>query len=456
VSGRRLLTIAGALVLATAGTAAAHGVGGRGDLPIPGSYFVTAAVIAVALSFVGVSVGWTRPAAERLAAGQPLGRWTVYPRMAVAPFLRTVGLLVLLGTIVVAFAGSQDSSDNLAPVMVYVVFWVGVAWLSALFGDVWRMLNPFDTIVMFASGRPGTAPPPHPDEGSLIWSHWPAAAGLFSFVWLELAYVEPASTTAVGVWLTAYTVVVIALAARFGRRWLQSGEGFTVLFGLLARCSPIGRRDDGTLRLRVPFTGLAEVAPRRGTATLAIILLGSTTFDGVSRTPRYGEWVRLTEGWQRTGANTLGLVVTILVVGAAYVLATTFVARIGGSSVRQAPRRYAHTLIPIALAYSVAHYFSLLMFEGQGAWRLISDPLGRGWDLFGTADSGINYQFLTAGLIATVQTVAMIVGHAAGVALAHDRALEDVGPQKATASQIPMLAVMIGFTVTGLGLLISV
>jgi len=111
--------------------------------------------------------------------------------------------------------------------------------------------------------------------------------------------------------------------------------------------------------------------------------------------------------------------------------------------------------VPIALAYSVAHYFSLLVFEGQNGWRLLSDPLGRGWDLFGTAGQTIDYLALSTGTIAVTQTAAIIVGHVAGVALAHERALEYVGDQRAAASQLPMLAAMIGFTVTGLTLLLQ-
>ncbi len=442
--------------LALAATASAHGIGGRGDLPIPASYFVGAAVAAVAASFVGIAAAWTRPAAVGWASGHTLGRWTFLPRALIAPFLRGFGLLVFAGTLVAGFAGTQDSGENIAPVMVYVIFWVGVAWLSALVGDVWRMLNPFDTLAMIAGGRVGTAPPERPADRSLVWSHWPAAVGVLSFQWLELAYVDAASPRAIASWLAVYSLVILGFTARYGRRWLQTGEGFTVLFGLFARCAPLGRDEDGTLRLRLPFSGLSTLTTRRGTAGLALVTLGGTTFDGVSRTPWFGEWVRLTEGWQRTGANTLGLLVTIGVVGAAYWLATNLVARIGGSPVKDAQRRYAHTLVPICLAYSVAHYFSLLVFEGQGAWRLLSDPLGKRWDLLGTANSSINYEVLTATSIAVVQTSAMVIGHVAGIMLAHDRALEDVGVRRATPSQVPMLAVMIGFTVTGLTLLISV
>ena len=363
----------------------------------------------------------------------------------------------MFGTVIVAaWFGSTDSTENLAPVALYVVLWVGVLWVSAIVGDVWRGLNPWDTLAIAVTRTTGPAPAPEPPSRSLVWSHWPAAVGLFGFVWLELAYVTPASPRVIAIGLTGYSVVMLGCATRFGRRWLQTGEAFTVLFGLVALISPIFRRENGRPALRMPFTGLTTLVPRRGTVAVVLVVLGGTTFDGVSRTPWWGERVRLTAGWERTGTNTLGLIGVIAIVSAAYFIASYLAAAIGGTDRRGAPARSIHSLVPIALAYSVAHYFSLLVFEGQTAWRLMSDPLGRGWDLFGTANHRIDYLALTTTTIAVVVTSALVIGHVAGVALAHDRSAEDVGGPRAAIAQLPMAAVMIGLTITGLTLLLSV
>jgi hypothetical protein len=117
-------------------------------------------------------------------------------------------------------------------------------------------------------------------------------------------------------------------------------------------------------------------------------------------------------------------------------------------------RRFAHTLVPIAAAYLVAHYFSLLAYNGQDLWRLASDPLGQGDDLFGGADSRIDYSILTATAIWYMQVIALVAGHVAALVLAHDRALVVYGSAKAaTRSQIVMLVVMVCFTCLGLYLL---
>lgn len=453
--GRWGILVALAGSLAVPAVAAAHGIGGRGDLPIPKDLFIGAAAVAVALSFAGVAFLWMEPALARRATGKALPEWTAIPVGIVEPLLRAFGLALFAVTIIAGWWGVDDSGINFAPTGVYVIFWVGVLWLSAVAGPIWRALNPWDTLALIGSGRLAPTPDPRPPDQSLVWSHWPAAAGLFAFTWLELAYVEPSRPRVVAIAATLYTVAVLAMAARFGRRWLQTGEGFTVLFGLIAAISPVGRRDDGRLILRMPFAGLSAIVPRRGTVAVLLVVLGGTTFDGVSRLSWYGDLVRLSAGWERTAINTLGLVVVIGLVSAVYLGAAWLVAKLGLTDPRAAAADYIHTLAPIALAYSVAHYFSLFVFQGQAGWQLISDPLGRGWDLFGTVDHQIDYLALTAGQIAGVQTIAMIVGHVAGVVLAHDRGLERVVPSRVAMSQLPMLVAMIAFTVTGLTLLLS-
>ena len=453
-------TRAGALTalacLVAASPATAHGIGSRGDLPISKGLFIWGAVLAVAVSFAAVSMLWVEPCMPRLAAGRPLPLWTRTAATVLSPVLRLVGLAFFALTLVAAWIGSTDSFQNFAPVFVYVWFWVGVLWLSAVVGGIWRSLNPWDTFAAVGRASFGPTPAPEPADGSLVWSHWPAAVGLFAFVWLELAYHEPASPRVLAYAITAYSVAVLAMALRFGRRWVQTGEGFTVLFGLVARIAPIGRREDGRLTLRPPFTGLTVLQPRRGTVAVVLVVLGSTTFDGVSRTQWWGSVVRLKAGWDRTAFNTLALVVVIAMVAIVYLVAARLTALLGRTDPRVAPSRYIHSLVPIALAYSVAHYFSLFVFEGQNGWRLLSDPLGRGWDLFGTADHTINYLAIGTGAIAATQTIAIIIGHVAAVVLAHERALEDVGSQRAAISQLPMLVAMITFTVIGLTLLLSV
>jgi hypothetical protein len=153
--------------------------------------------------------------------------------------------------------------------------------------------------------------------------------------------------------------------------------------------------------------------------------------------------------------NTLGLLFCVAVVALFYRLGIAGMGTVGGGHrPRELAGRFVHSLVPIALAYAIAHYFSLLVYQGQAMIYLVSDPLGEGKDIFGTASTGIDYNVVSGNTIWYVQVAALIAGHVAGLILAHDRALatyEDA--RKATRSQYWMLVVMVGFTSLGLWLL---
>jgi uncharacterized membrane protein YhaH (DUF805 family) len=129
-----------------------------------------------------------------------------------------------------------------------------------------------------------------------------------------------------------------------------------------------------------------------------------------------------------------------------------------GTSYRadQLTRSFAHTLLPISVAYFVAHYFSLLAFQGQALYALASDPLGSGANLFGTANFQVDYGVLSGNALWYIQVAALLTGHATALTLAHDRALTLYRRARdATRSQYWMLTVMVAFTSLGLWILSS-
>lgn len=157
----------------------------------------------------------------------------------------------------------------------------------------------------------------------------------------------------------------------------------------------------------------------------------------------------------RTFVTTQGLIFLIAIVLAAWLGAARITARLADRTPSEIVDAFTHSLVPIVLGYAVAHYFSLLVFEGQTFLALASDPFSRGWDLFGTFNNTIDYSVVSTRTIAYVQVAAIVLGHLAGVVVAHDRAVELFDPLVARRSQYPMLAVMILFTVGGLFLLLG-
>ena len=456
----------------------AHGLGGRTDLPLPIWMFSYGAALTLLASFAALAAFWPTARLEGGTGELTLARADSRVVRGLAIVIRLVGVAALALVLVAAAVGENSSQANLAPAAVYIVFWVGMLFVSGFVGDLWRVLSPFDTLVaIFRRRRHGSPPETSAAEpaghgssaGEAAGGHdvvdhdepdsgyWPATVGLLGFVWVELVYPERASPRALFGLLAAYTVVMLACAARRGRGWLRRGDAFAALFGVVAHIAPLHRADDGRLRLRPPFVGLASLEWRPGLEELVLIALGSTTFDGLTRTQL---WVDLTGDLDRLGsvvAGTAGLVLAIAVVAIAYFLAMGVAARRVDhrSDAEELRAAFVHSLVPIVLAYAVAHYFSLLVLEGQSSIALISDPLGRGWDLFGTAGRPVDFTLVSPLGVAYVQCAAIVVGHVAGVVLAHDRALALFDKRLATRSQHPLLVTMVLFTVGGLFLLLG-
>jgi hypothetical protein len=437
--------------MSSSGAVLAHGIGTRADLPVPTNLAIIGGGVAVLVSFVALAALWKTPRLRGDDAGRPLPR----PVEAVVDSPVTTAvlrLLVLAAAVVVVAAGLLGSSDppsNLAGYAFYISFWVGLVPASLLLGPVWRRVNPLRTLHAGLSRITGEAPAADrlPRLG-----YWPGAVALLVFAWLELAYPERADPRVVAGFIVLYAVGQLLAALWFGAGWFARGDGFEVYASLLARLAPWGRRTDGRLVLRNPLDGADGLPRERGLAAVVVVLVGSTAFDGLTRT----QWWQSGFGKQGDavmGPPTLGLLVTVTLVAALYVAATTAAGRIAGTA--DAPDVYAHSVVPIAAGYAIAHYFSLLLLDGQSTWILASDPFGRGWDLFGTIGNAVDYTAVGTRTISLVQVGAIVGGHIVGVILAHDRAVKVASGVKARTSQYPLLAVMVTFTVGGLYLLLG-
>ena len=426
-----------------------HGIGGRGDLPVPLWLAIYSAGAAVAVSFFALAAFWSRPRFEA-TSGPSLDRLTrIVDNRLTRSLLKVAGLAALALMLGASWFGSSSPALNPAPTWLYVWIWVGIIPLSLLFGPIWRLANPFRTIaglVRRASYR--TLP-----DGI---AYWPAVAGLAGFLWLELAYPEGSDPLVVAIFVTCYAVVNVAAGIVYGPAWFRIGDSFEVYAEVLARLSPIGRGADRRLVLRNPLAGLATTPQEPGIVGLLCLLLGSTAFDGISR---WSAWTQLTGELSRTqhiAVHTLGLITAAAIVSVLFVLAarTTGAARVRSGAVGRAglPGSFVHSLVPIAIGYAVAHYFSFAMFQGQEGVLLATDPFGRGWDVLGTSGMRIDYAFLGTGVIAGVQIGAIVLGHVLGVVSAHDRAAELFRRRQLRRAQYPMLAAMVAFTAGGIAL----
>ncbi|MET9468977.1 hypothetical protein ABZY44_30120 [Streptomyces sp. NPDC006544] len=422
-------------------TVLAHGIGSQHDLPVSPFYAFAGAFTALFVSFLALALLWSasRFRGDRSGIALPAG----FQRAADAPATRTtlrgLGLATALAVLLYLLLGPDDPARNPAPGAVYVLLWVGLVPVSLLFGPAWRLLSPLRAVHRLLS-RPG-----HPVARPLPvrLGQWPAAAGLFAFTWLELVSPDPASTTALLIALTGYAAVQLLFAARFGERWFAVGDAFEAYSALLAALSPLGRRSDGRLVLRNPFHGLDATPERPGLVATVCVLLGSTAYDGFSDNPSWINAIQ-TSPLGRTSTATLGLLGSIALVAALYCLCAAVTRLVCGP--HPGPlTAFAHSLVPIALGYLVAHYFSLLVVEGP---RTVIMALG-------TDNAPEPLSPLDPGGLAALQVVAVVTGHVLGVIAAHDRSVRLFPPARAVAGQLPMLALMITYTVGGLSLLLN-
>ncbi len=463
-----LFAALGAAALVFPVSALAHGIVGRADLPIPVWLFSWAAAIVLVVSFAALSVLWTSPKLQR----EHRVRLCRVPPL-LGHLVSLLGVAVFALVIYSGFAGTQVWSANFSVTFVYVVFWVGMPIASVLLGNVFAVLSPWRSCARairwagrrFAPGALDEPPFRYPER----LGQWPAVALLVGFAWLELVYVERDSPSKIAALSLGYFLVMVAGMLAFGvEEWTERADGFGAYFAMLGRMSPFCGERDGELFVRRPLSGLTQMPVLSGTVALVCAVIGTTTFDGVSNDVL---WRKLEPhlqsffggvGFHQTPAielaYTVGLLLCIALIVGIYELGIRGVHTVSRRYGRtELSHSFVHTLVPIGFAYVLAHYFSLLLWQGQAIGYLASDPLGDGSNLLGTSSYQIDYAIISYAAIWYVQVIALVVGHVGGLTLAHDRALSMYrNTQEAVRSQYWMLTVMVAFTSFGLWLLSAV
>ena len=455
-----------------------HGFGGARDLPIPAPLAITGGTAALMISFCILILAWRTPRySAGAAAGRPLptpvarvldSSW--FPRGLQALGLVFTGyfvwaLGVYVGSLHVPLLpeGGPDLRTNPAFGVFYVWLWVGIVPASLLFGRIYRALNPVRTLFRGLSWvlrvDPAKGVFTYPEK----LGYWPAAAGLFAFVWQELINPRGAWLTDSGLspgvrsWLLAYVVVMFLGASIFGETWISRADPFEVYSDLLAKLSVWGRREDGVLVVRSPLANLATLTPRAGLVAVVAVLVGSTAFDSYKETRT---WVQLVNdlGTNVALTGTIAMLVFCTAVGvvfAAATMSTQLDPDAPDAPVRSVlPRLFAHSVVPIIVGYMVAHYLSYFVVTGQETLVQLSDPMFNGSNILGTADWSVNYWLNShPTFLACTKVAAVVLGHVVGVVAAHDRALVLLPKKHQVSGQIGLLVVMLAFTAGALWLL---
>jgi hypothetical protein len=442
----------------------AHGLGGSNDLPVPYTFALIGAAWALTFTFALVALAWRQPRFDPDKPGHPLPDAVTRLVDARATRWTVAGLaLAFAGWVVAAgVCGPQTQANGLLGAF-YVLLWVGLVAASLCFGPVWRVISPIRTVYLLLRrclperfGRPRWS---YPES----WGYRPAAAGLFAFVWMELASPDSASLTAVKTWLLVYSSVLLIGAWFCGQRWFARVDPFGVYSMAVSRLCPFWRNPDtGKIVIGNPFDHLPSLPVRPGVVMMLAVLLGSTAFDSFSASPAWRDFADgvargahgVPETLTSSALRTVGLLIFISIVALTFSLAARATGGVDAEQRRALPGQLAHSLIPIVVGYIFAHYLTYLVERGQQAVIALADPFGRGWDLLGLAHQQVVYVLsMHPAVLSTTKVACVVTGHIVAVIAAHDKALRLLPSAHQLTGQLTMMLVMVGYTFTGLYLL---
>ncbi len=443
----RIHHIVSAVAMFLPAVASAHAFGQQFTLPLPVSLFVIGGIGA----FVASCVALLQFSDPHTGADSPKLRTYTIPERLISRSLLTVGVILFTISIIVGVFGTQDFSTNPIPNLFWIIFLLLFTYLTAIVGGLWPYIDPTRRIAaIFARNAEDRTPPE--------WLPYTPAIFFYALLWLELFSPGwggiPAVLIAVFIVYVAFTCVMCRI---YGfNTWFAYGDFFSTFFGLVSKVAPV-QLTNSTATISFPGERLVhEKVLYPGTLFFIFVILGSTVLDGLRETQAWYDFIyafNLTDAtvFYLTGVAALFLLPIFLF--ALYTLAIHLMQLLTQSdrSLSDLGLDFAYSLIPIAIAYHFAHYFSLILSNGQDFYRQISDPLGMGWDLFGTATYQMNPGLIGADKVWYLQFGAIVLGHILAAIVAH-RIAKRLFPttQKVILSQLPMLVLMVFYTAFGL------
>lgn len=397
-----------------------HGIGSVGDLPIPFETVLNVSAWVIILTFVFLKISWKKSVLVQKEV-------IVEQRQ---PWLGKIfGVFILSLLILPGLIGNEEAKTSITPLIIWVFLWIGVPVLGLVFGDIYSKFNPL-SIIPSPEKKPSTV--------------WFAAALFLGLTWFELVWRKPGNPTHIGIVFILLMLITTVTRIIFSKASIEV-DPLHLLHHLYAK-----------LRFTVSkpiyknmLENIANLSNFKGMEYFILLMIGTVTYDGLRGTTF---WYNL------FGSSTLDITfstfaffgINIIIIGS-YRFACWFALKVSGEKqdLNNISLLFGHTMLPIAFAYHVTHYLSLLLYESQTILYRLNDPYGIGWNLFGIDDVSINY-FLTPVALWGIQVFVTLAGHMLSVVLAHDLAIKLFGHQQSDKTQYIFLLITVGLTLQAL------
>lgn len=397
-----------------------HGIGSVGDLPIPFETVLNVSAWVIILTFVFLKISWKKSVLVQKEV-------IVEQRQ---PWLGKIfGVFILSLLILPGLIGNEEAKTSITPLIIWVFLWIGVPVLGLVFGDIYSKFNPL-SIIPSPEKKPSTV--------------WFAAALFLGLTWFELVWRKPGNPTHIGIVFILLMLITTVTRIIFSKASIEV-DPLHLLHHLYAK-----------LRFTVSkpiyknmLENIANLSNFKGMEYFILLMIGTVTYDGLRGTTF---WYNL------FGSSTLDITfstfaffgINIVIIGS-YRFACWFALKVSGEKqdLNNVSLLFGHTMLPIAFAYHVTHYLSLLLYESQTILYRLNDPYGIGWNLFGIDDISINY-FLTPVALWGIQVFVTLAGHMLSVVLAHDLAIKLFGHQQSDKTQYIFLLITVGLTLQAL------
>ena len=397
-----------------------HGVVNVGDLPIPFDIVLNSSALVVLITFVYLKVSWKES--------------IITPRQEVfndkQSFIgKLFGIIILFLLVAPGIFGNESSKTSVAPLILWVFLWIGVPVLGLLFGDIYSKFNPLN-LFSLKSDKPESV--------------YFACILFIGLTWFELVWRKPGNPLNIAIVLITLFVCV-NLLRYFLKKSLIEVDPLLLLHYLYSKLKLFNSRP----YFRSLLDNIGNLAKLRGIEYFVLLMIGTVTYDGLRETTFwYNQFGSRTDDM---GFSTMMFLIMNLGTILFYRFACFFAIKVGGSDLElnHVSNLFGHTMLPIAFAYHVTHYLTLLLFESQTFFYRFNDPIGIGMNILNVEEPTINY-FIEPLVIWGIQVAVTLLGHMLSVVLAHDLAVKLFGHQQSDKTQYIFLFITVALTLQAL------